>query len=250
MFQRHRKHSSLGIKVGTRHNLGGSRLCIPEHEGTEIAARDFRHHCNEVLNGHRLTVETIEVGVQPSAKPIAPDQGPQHADEFCAFFVHGHGIKIVDLGIPIRTHGVRKRSSILGKLKRPQALHIVDPLHVLQRAIGRKFLIAKNGQPLLQRKLEPVPTGHPITGPVVEVLMRDDALDGDIVVVGGGFRACQHILGVEQIQALVFHGSHVEIIHRDYHVDIEVVLTAEGVLVVSHRAGERSQCMSAAIPVM
>jgi hypothetical protein len=43
--------------------------------------------------------------------------------------------------------------------------------------VAGELLVAKTGEPFLERELEPVAAGDPVAGPVVEVLVRDDALD-------------------------------------------------------------------------
>ena len=44
--------------------------------------------------------------------------------------------------------------------------------------------------------------------------MGDDPLDKGIVLIRCGFRAGQNIFGVEDIQPLILHRAHVEIIDR------------------------------------
>ena len=46
-------------------------------------------------------------------------------------------------------------------------------------------LVSEDGQPFLERKLEPVPAGHPVPRPVMEVLVANHALDPRIVQVSG-----------------------------------------------------------------
>ena len=65
--------------------------------------------------------------------------------------------------------------------------------------------------------------------------MGDDALDPGIIRIGGGVRPGQHVLRVEDVQALVLHRPHVEAVDRDDHVDVQVVLAPEDLLVPAHR---------------
>ena len=51
------------------------------------------------------------------------------------------------------------------------------------------------------------------------------------VAVGGGVGAGQHVLGVEDVEALVLHRAHVEVADGDDHVVVEVELEAEHLLV-------------------
>jgi hypothetical protein len=43
--------------------------------------------------------------------------------------------------------------------------------------VARELLVAEHREAFLQRQLEPVAAGHAIAGPVVEVLVPDDAFD-------------------------------------------------------------------------
>jgi hypothetical protein len=113
--------------------------------------------------------------------------------------------------------------------------------------IGGELLVAEDRQSLLERQLEPVAAGHPVAGPVVEILVRDHALDAEIVAVRCGLRPGQHELGVEDVEALVFHGAEVEIGHRHDHEPVEVVLQAEALLVPAHRLLERGHGVGALV---
>ena len=104
---------------------------------------------------------------------------------------------------------------------------------------AREALVAEDRQALLQAQLEPVAAGDPVAGPVVEILVGDDALDALVVHVGGGRRVGQQERGVEDVQPLVLHGPEVEVAHGDDHEQVEVVLAAEGLLVPLHRALQR-----------
>jgi hypothetical protein len=73
----------------------------------------------------------------------------------------------------------------------------------------------------------------------VEVLVTDHAFDAGEVGVGGGGGAGQHVLGVEDVQALVLHGAHVEVAHGDDHEALEIERQAEARLVPGHRRDER-----------
>src|SRR3546814_5517746 len=70
---------------------------------------------------------------------------------------------------------VRERSRILGELRRAERPHVLDPLDRGRPLIGRKALVAIDGEALLQRKLEPVAAGDAIARPIVEIFVRDDA---------------------------------------------------------------------------
>ncbi len=100
-------------------------------------------------------------------------------------------------------------------------------------------MVAENGQPFLQAKLEPVAASDSVACPIVEILMRDDRLDIGEVGVGRGLVVGQHILVVEEVQPLVLHRAHVEVGHGDDVEDVEVVFAAELLLVPLHRALQR-----------
>ena len=100
--------------------------------------------------------------------------------------------------------------------------------------IARKLLIAEHGQPFLEAKLEPIAAGDAIARPVVEILMRDDRLDPGIIVIGGRVRQGQNIFGVEDIQPLVLHRAHVEIIDRHDIEDIQIIFAAVHLFIPAH----------------
>ena len=79
-------------------------------------------------------------------------------------------------------------AGVLGELGCPQLAHVEDALHGCGALVGREFLVAEDGEAFLEAELEPVAAGDAIAGPVVEVLVGDDAFDGFEVGVGGRFR--------------------------------------------------------------
>ena len=84
----------------------------------------------------------------------------------------------------------------------------------------------------------------------MEVFVADHLFDGLVVVVGGGLRAGQDVAGVEDVEPLVFHGPHVEIVHRHDHVAVEVILPAEHLFVPAHRLLEGTHGMVAFVAVL
>ena len=111
--------------------------------------------------------------------------------------------------------------------------------------VGNEFLVAKHGQAFLQRELEPVAQGDPITRPVVEILMADHRLDRQIVGVGRGVLVGQDVACVEDIQALVLHRAHGEILRGDDVEHVEVVAATEALLVPTQRTFDRAQRVAA-----
>ncbi len=61
--------------------------------------------------------------------------------------------------------------------------------------------------------------------------MPDHRLDIGVVGIGGAGLAGQHVFGVEDVQALVFHGAHVEVAGGHHHEAIQVQRQAETRLV-------------------
>ncbi len=134
---------------------------------------------------------------------------------------------------------MRHRAGVLGELRGAQATHLADTRRLAAVHVGAEFLVAENRQSFLQRELEPVTAGDAVAGPVVEILVRDNAVDVLEVRVSRHVGARQHVLGVEDVEPLVLHRPHVEITDGDDHVVIEVALQAEGLLVPLHRFLER-----------
>lgn len=85
-------------------------------------------------------------------------------------------------------------------------------------------LVPEDSEPLLECELEPVPAGDSVPSPVVEVLMPHHALDTCKVHVGCSFRGGQHQPAVEDVERLVLHGAHVEVIHSHNVEQVQVVL--------------------------
>ncbi len=149
----------------------------------------------------------------------------------------------------IRLHGMGERPGILAELGGAQGAHVGDALHRGRALVHREFLVAIDRQPFLQRQLEPVAAGHPVAGPVVEILVGDDGFDALVVGIGGRLGARQHVFGVEDVQPLVLHRPHVEIRHGGDVEHVEVVFQAEHLLVPRHRGLERAHGVIAAVLV-
>ena len=111
------------------------------------------------------------------------------------------------------------------------------------------MLVAEDGEPFLQRELEPVAAGDAVARPVVEVLVGDDGLDALIVAVGRRLRPSQDEFGVEDVEALVLHRAHVEVGNGGDVEDVEVVFKAVDLLVPLHGALEAVHGVGAAILV-
>ncbi len=69
--------------------------------------------------------------------------------------------------------------------------------------------------------------------------MPDHALDVGVVGVGCRGRVGQHVLGIENIQSLVFHGAHIEVAGRNDHEAFQIQRQIEARLVPGHRGHQR-----------
>ena len=185
----------------------------------------------------------LEVQVHALAEALAAHQRVHHAHDLRPLFVDGGGVEVVDGGVAVGAHRVRHRTSILRELHHAQAAHVLDALDRARRGaaghVHAEFLVAEDRQALLERQLEPVAAGDAVARPVVEVLVAHHALDTGKVHIGGRGRAGQHVLGVEDVEALVLHGPHVEVFHRHDHEALQVQRQAEARLIPGHGGDER-----------
>ena len=177
----------------------------------EIASRGVGHRRDEILDRRRLAVMALEIEVEAFAESVAAEQGLEHAAKLGALLVDRRRVEIVDLDIGGRPHRMGEGAGILGELMRLQHAHIEDALHRARAEVCGEFLVAEDGQPFFQAELEPVAAGDAVAGPVVEIFMRDDAFDAVVVGVARGIGTRQHELVVEDVEALVLHGPHIEV---------------------------------------
>ena len=68
----------------------------------------------------------------------------------------------------------------------------------------------------------------------MKVLMGNDRLHIKEVFIGSRRLIGKYKLAVENIQPFVFHGTHIEEVHRDYHVNVEVILEAKNFFIPTH----------------
>ena len=130
---------------------------------------------------------------------------------------------------------MRSWAGILTELGVAQHGHILDPLHRCRMEIGGEALVAKHRQPLLERQLKPVATGDPVATPIVEVLMGNDAFNPLKLAIGCRCGIRQNQLRIEDVQAFVLHGAHVEVTHGNDVVFLQVVLEAIDLFIPGHR---------------
>ena len=235
------------VPVHVQHRRTG--LAVPALELAQVHPVGVGHGLHEIVGGHRLAVMAAEIQVQALAEALAPHQGVDHAHHLRPLLVHGGGIEIVHLHVGLGPHRVGHGTGVFRELAAAQLAHVVDALDRPRAHVGAELLVAEHGQPLFQAELEPVATGDPVAGPVVKILVGDDPLDARVVRVGGGLRPGQDTGGVEQVQALVLHGPHVEMAHGHDHVDIQIVLQAEALLVPAHGLFQGGHGVGALVPV-
>ena len=142
---------------------------------------------------------------------------------------------------------MRQRAGILGELRAAQQRNVLDALQRRRVHVGGKALLAEHGQAFLQRQLEPVAAGDAVAAPVVEILVRDHRLDVAVFVVGAAVRIGQQVLRIEDVEALVLHRAHVEVMRGDDVEHVQVVVAAVALLVPAHRALERIHRVVAAV---
>ena len=210
-------------------------LAVPALELGQVDAVGIFHGLDEVVAGHGLAVVAFEVQVAALAEAFGAEQGVDHADHFRALFVHGQGVEVGNLDEAVRAHGVSHGAGIFGELVGTQVRHVLNALDRGRVHVGGEAGITEHGEAFLERQLEPVAAGHAVARPVVEVFVGDDRLDPLVRGVGGGFGAGQHGAGVEDIEALVLHRAHVEVIDRDDHEDVQIVLATVDLFVPAHR---------------
>src|SRR5260370_252397 len=77
--------------------------------------------------------------------------------------------------------------------------HLLNARHRFRIHVAGVLLFPKDGQPFLERQLKPVAACDPVSGPVVEILVRDGPVDEAKIEVGGDIGPGQHQLGVEDV---------------------------------------------------
>mmetsp|Transcript_23018 Transcript_23018/g.39473 ORF Transcript_23018/g.39473 Transcript_23018/m.39473 type:complete len:207 (+) Transcript_23018:2179-2799(+) len=178
----------------------------------------------------------IQVCALPKA--ISAQNGGHHADHLSSFLIHSHRVEVVHRDVRLRPNGMGHWTRILPELCRPQPHDIPNSLHSTRIHIRRELLVAVHRQPLLERKLEPVPTSHAVSGPVVEILVPNHTLDAGEIRVRSSLGVGQNITIIENIERLVLHGPHVEVGHGHYIELVQVVLPPKTLLIPFERLFE------------
>mmetsp|Transcript_18676 Transcript_18676/g.46642 ORF Transcript_18676/g.46642 Transcript_18676/m.46642 type:complete len:386 (+) Transcript_18676:1437-2594(+) len=216
----------------------------PLAEEREVEGVRVLHRFQKVVARRRRAVVGLEVLHQTLLEALLPEDRHVHADHLRAFLVHCRRVKVVDLLVKFRPHRVGQRARVFQELGLHDVPHLVDALGDVKKPhLRREHLVAEDGETLLQRELKPVTASHAVPRPVVEVLVGDDTLDPLEVCVCGCIPVRQDQLLVEDVQALVFHGPHVEVFHGDNVEDAQIVLEVEVVFVELHRPSQRVHAM-------
>ena len=216
-----------------------ARLRIPAEELSEIASRGFGEAGHELLDRRGRAVVAVEIERHALVERRVADQRLEHADDFRALFVDRRRVEIVDLGILLRPHVMGERAGVLGELRGAQRPHFLNAAHGARTHVCGKLMVAEDRQAFLEAKLEPVAAGDAVAGPVVEIFVRDDRLDAGVIAVGRRLGQGEHVFVVEDVEALVFHGPHIEVGHGDHVEHVEIVFAAVDLLVPLHRADQR-----------
>ena len=233
--------------VGVAHrHLRRAGLVVPSHEGREVAPGAGFDGADEVLDRRGLVVVAGDVAVHAAPEGLRPHHGVQQPHHFRPLLIDGGGVEIIDFDIAVRAHGMRHGAGILGELGGAQRANIADALDRAAAHIGREFLVPEHRQPFFQGELEPVPAGDAVAGPVVEIFVRDDGLDPLPIGIGRGLGAGQDVFGVEDVEALILHGAHIEVGDGGDVEDIEIVFQAVDLLVPDHAALQAIHRMAAA----
>ncbi len=214
-------------------------LAVPAPKLREIDRGGILHGLREIVAGDRLPVVALEIQVHALAEAVGSQQRVLHADDFGALFVNGRRVEVVDLEILVGSHVVGHRPRVFGELFAAKELDRGDAFDRAGIRVTREFLVPENGEPFLERELEPVAAGHAVAGPVVEVLVADHRFDGAVVIVGRGVGIGEHQPAVEDVETLVLHRPHVEVVGAKDHEGVEVVFPAEALLVPAERALQR-----------
>ena len=218
--------------AGLQHR--GARLAVPKAELRQIHAARVLQRLDKIVGGHRLAVMPVKVEVGALAEARRAQEAVQHAHHLGALLIDGGSVEVVDFYVGGRAHWMGHGAGVLRELDAAQKGDIADPADACRAQVRGELLVAEDGEALLQAQLEPVAAGDPVAGPVVEVFVRHHGFHPLVGGVRGGVRMGQDAGGVEDVEALVLHGAHVEGVHRDNHEGVQVVFAAIGLLVPAH----------------
>ena len=186
-----------------------------------------------------------EVEIGAFAVCFCTQQRVQHANDFTAFFVHGDGVEIINRLVFVRANRVRHWASVLCELARLHEGSFFDAHHGGRVTICGILLFAEDGKAFFQRQLKPVAAGDAVAAPVVKILVRNNGVDHLKIGVSRRVFIGEQVARVENIQPLVFHRAHVEVIGCVDHEAVEVVFTSVRFFVPTHRGFQTLHCPGA-----
>mmetsp|Transcript_18469 Transcript_18469/g.62128 ORF Transcript_18469/g.62128 Transcript_18469/m.62128 type:complete len:508 (-) Transcript_18469:241-1764(-) len=247
--QRERVDAGGGVVRAGRGEDRRARLRVPPLELGEVDAICIGHRCAEVVARDRGTVVALEVLGETPAEPVLADERHVHPDHLRALLVDRRRVKVVHRNVRLWPDRVRHRPGVLDELAAAHGLDILDANHGARPDVARELLVTEDGQSFLERELEPVAACDPVARPVVKVLVPDHALDALVVVIGGGGGLGERERRVEDVEPLVLHRAHVEVVDGDDVVQVQVIFEAEPLLVPLHRLDQRRQRVVALVHV-
>jgi len=162
--------------------------------------------------------------------------GLQHSADLGPFFIDRSRVEVVDFHVGVRPDGMGQRSVVFGKLMGLQHAHGADPLNCRFPHIAAEFLVSENGETFLETQLEPIATGYPVAGPIMEILMGNDGFDSGIFIVGSRIGPGENELVIENVEALILHCAHIEIADRDNDENVQVIFEPEAFFIPTHGA--------------
>ncbi len=227
----------------------GTGLGVPAQERREILPAAIAQGTYEIFDAYGLAVVAgkVEVGTLPEGG--GAEQGMHHANDFGTLFVHRRRVKVVDFFVGIGANRMCELACILGKLGTAQTAHIANALYPAGIAVGGKLLIAKDRKTFLEAQLKPVAQGNPVARPIMKIFVGNYRFDALVIGISGGFRTGQHIFGIENIEALVFHGPHIEAIRSNDQIAVEIVFATVDLLIPSHGLLQTAQGLLAGVPI-
>ena len=261
LAQRERVRVRGGIVVAFDCHDWRAGLAVPAAELREVAAVGIGHGGAEIVAGDGVPIVALEVQVHALAETVAAQQRLVHAHDFGAFFVHRDGVEVVDFFVTVGPYRVGHRASVFRELRLAEQPHVFDALDGAcagsggfvagQRGhVSGELLIAEHRQAFLQTQLEPVAASDAVARPVVEVFVADHRFDVGEIHIGGRLGVGQHVLCVEDVQALVFHRAHVEVAHGDDHEAVQIQLEAKAAFVPVDGVDQRIHCVARLAQVM
>ena len=117
-----------GVVMAFEFDAWGACLAVPAFELGEVAPVGVRHGGQKVVTGDGLSVVPFEVQVHAFSEAVSSEQGLVHTDDFCAFFIDGDGVEVIDFLIGIGAYRMGHGAGVFGKLELSQGADVFDAL--------------------------------------------------------------------------------------------------------------------------